>query len=70
MLSLLLVYDVHENNEFQIAHYNNVIVHFDLKGAPPKVAYLKQVLELIKHNGATGWYRSCILENHSLPIPH
>lgn len=30
------------------------IVHFDLKGAPPKVSYIKQVLDLVKHLGATG----------------
>lgn len=30
------------------------VVHFDLKGAPPKVSYIKQVLDLVKHLGATG----------------
>ncbi|CAI4222783.1 unnamed protein product [Auanema sp. JU1783] len=37
-------------NEF----YENVIVHFDLKGAPPKVPYFKQLLNLVAKAGATG----------------
>uniref|UniRef100_A0A915PRA5 beta-N-acetylhexosaminidase n=1 Tax=Setaria digitata TaxID=48799 RepID=A0A915PRA5_9BILA len=34
--------------------YANRIIHFDLKGAAPKISYLKEVLKLIKMNGATG----------------
>ncbi|CAG9532841.1 unnamed protein product [Cercopithifilaria johnstoni] len=34
--------------------YTNRIIHFDLKGAAPKISYLKEVLRLIKSNGATG----------------
>ncbi|KJH53768.1 Matrixin [Dictyocaulus viviparus] len=34
--------------------YTNVIVHFDLKGAPPKVGYFIELLELIAKSGATG----------------
>lgn len=30
------------------------LFHLDLKGAPPKVSYLKQILPLIKEAGATG----------------
>lgn len=30
------------------------LVHFDLKGAPPKVSYIKRILPLIKTMGATG----------------
>lgn len=30
------------------------IVHFDLKGAPPRVTYLKKVFSLIRNLGATG----------------
>ncbi|OQR77775.1 hexosaminidase D-like [Tropilaelaps mercedesae] len=30
------------------------IVHFDLKGAPPKISYIKKVLPIIKEAGATG----------------
>ncbi|XP_022662894.1 hexosaminidase D-like isoform X2 [Varroa jacobsoni] len=30
------------------------IVHFDLKGAPPKISYIKKVLPIIQQAGATG----------------
>ncbi|VDM58435.1 unnamed protein product, partial [Angiostrongylus costaricensis] len=34
--------------------YTNVIVHFDLKGAPPKAGYFLRLLELTAKSGATG----------------
>ncbi|VDP50450.1 unnamed protein product [Heligmosomoides polygyrus] len=40
---------VHEN-EF----YENVIVHFDLKGAPPRISYFMDLLDLVARSGATG----------------
>ena len=30
------------------------IVHFDLKGAPPSIAYMKKVVTMSAHLGATG----------------
>lgn len=39
-------------NEF----YENILVHFDLKGAPPKVPYFKQLLKLVRDSGATGTF--------------
>ena len=30
------------------------IVHFDLKGAPPSIDYMKKVVTMSKHLGATG----------------
>lgn len=38
------------DNEF----YKNVVIHFDLKGAPPKVDYFLDLLRLIAKGGATG----------------
>ncbi|PIO57584.1 hypothetical protein TELCIR_20998 [Teladorsagia circumcincta] len=35
-------------------HYTNIIVHFDLKGAPPKIQYFLELLELVAKSGATG----------------
>ncbi|KAK6758038.1 hypothetical protein RB195_015696 [Necator americanus] len=37
-------------NEF----YENIIVHFDLKGAPPRVPYFLDLLDLVARSGATG----------------
>ncbi|CAB3398240.1 unnamed protein product [Caenorhabditis bovis] len=34
--------------------YENVVVHFDLKGAPPKVAYFVDLLKLAAKGGASG----------------
>ncbi|PIC50521.1 hypothetical protein B9Z55_000139 [Caenorhabditis nigoni] len=34
--------------------YKNVVIHFDLKGAPPKVDYFLEMLRLIAKGGATG----------------
>ncbi|CAJ0939340.1 unnamed protein product, partial [Mesorhabditis belari] len=34
--------------------YEQIFVHFDLKGAPPKVPYFLQLLELVQKAGATG----------------
>ncbi|VDK70723.1 unnamed protein product [Litomosoides sigmodontis] len=34
--------------------YANRIIHFDLKGAAPKISYLKEVLRLVKASDATG----------------
>ena len=34
--------------------YKNVVIHFDLKGAPPKVDYFLEMLRLISKGGATG----------------
>ncbi|CAJ0589281.1 unnamed protein product [Cylicocyclus nassatus] len=34
--------------------YKNTIVHFDLKGAPPKVEYFLDLLQLVAKSGATG----------------
>ncbi|UMM43830.1 hypothetical protein L5515_019171 [Caenorhabditis briggsae] len=34
--------------------YQRSIVHFDMKGAPPKVAYFKQLLTMMSGLGATG----------------
>ncbi|KAK5980615.1 Hexosaminidase D [Trichostrongylus colubriformis] len=37
-------------NEF----YENIIVHFDLKGAPPKIPYFLDLLDTVARAGATG----------------
>ncbi|KAK6042840.1 glycosyl hydrolase family 20, catalytic domain protein [Cooperia oncophora] len=39
-----------EINEF----YENIVVHFDLKGAPPRVPYFLELLDLVARSGATG----------------
>ncbi|PIO63474.1 hypothetical protein TELCIR_14925 [Teladorsagia circumcincta] len=38
-------------------HYTNVIVHFDLKGAPPKIQYFLDLLKLVAKSGATVFSR-------------
>uniref|UniRef100_A0A8R1TZF7 beta-N-acetylhexosaminidase n=1 Tax=Onchocerca volvulus TaxID=6282 RepID=A0A8R1TZF7_ONCVO len=43
-----------ENLKWNESFYPNRIIHFDFKGAPPKISYLKEVLRLIKRSGATG----------------
>lgn len=50
-LSYLQVYP---NARKQIYVPPQRIIHFDLKGAPPKVSYMKQVFALVKKLGATG----------------
>ncbi|CAA22078.3 beta-N-acetylhexosaminidase [Caenorhabditis elegans] len=40
--------------QFATCGYQRSIVHFDMKGAPPKVAYFKQLLTTISGLGATG----------------
>ncbi|KJH53769.1 glycosyl hydrolase family 20, catalytic domain protein [Dictyocaulus viviparus] len=34
--------------------YENIIVHFDLKGAPPRVPYFLELLDTVARSGATG----------------
>ncbi|VDM52495.1 unnamed protein product [Angiostrongylus costaricensis] len=34
--------------------YENIIVHFDLKGAPPRVPYFLELLDTVAKSGATG----------------
>lgn len=34
--------------------YKNIVIHFDLKGAPPKIEYFLELLRLIAKGGATG----------------
>lgn len=41
------------------------IVHFDLKGAPPKISYLKRIFPLIKTMGATGILLGTLRQPHS-----
>uniref|UniRef100_A0A0N4VIB8 beta-N-acetylhexosaminidase n=1 Tax=Enterobius vermicularis TaxID=51028 RepID=A0A0N4VIB8_ENTVE len=43
-----------KNVAFQIDFYDNVLIHFDLKGAPPKVHYLIEIFKIARSNGATG----------------
>ncbi|VDM80578.1 unnamed protein product, partial [Strongylus vulgaris] len=41
------------SSTFQYFH-KNIIVHFDLKGAPPKLKYFLDLLEFVAKSGATG----------------
>ncbi|XGW05845.1 hypothetical protein V3C99_016309, partial [Haemonchus contortus] len=34
--------------------YENIVVHFDLKGAPPRVSYFLDLLDIVARSGATG----------------
>lgn len=34
--------------------FQYVVVHFDLKGAPPLLSYLRSILQTLKNRGATG----------------
>ncbi|VBB30702.1 unnamed protein product [Acanthocheilonema viteae] len=59
-LGLVKIGDSHEvqngdtKTSYNKSFYANRIIHFDLKGAAPKLSYFKEVLKLIKANGATG----------------
>uniref|UniRef100_A0A0N4X2N1 beta-N-acetylhexosaminidase n=1 Tax=Haemonchus placei TaxID=6290 RepID=A0A0N4X2N1_HAEPC len=39
---------------FQDEFYENIVVHFDLKGAPPRVSYFLDLLDIVARSGATG----------------
>ena len=41
-----------KNNSTYVPEHR--IVHFDLKGAPPSIAYMKKVVTMSVHLGATG----------------
>ncbi|WKY09601.1 hypothetical protein Q1695_002172 [Nippostrongylus brasiliensis] len=40
--------------ELRQFHYRNIIVHFDLKGAPPRINYFIDLLHFVAQIGATG----------------